>query len=177
VEVDGQIPGKRTTGFLENIFFVPEEISLPSICAEKFAHLYGDFYPVFDAGQFREYLEKLEVNPDQDFTGMSHGQKRKAIIAFALATNTRFLFLDEPTNGFDIPSKAAFRSLLASSFSEGKTIILSTHMVRDLESMIDRILIMDEHRITQNNEADQNLEDLFNAPFNTSETFPSFTGH
>ena len=177
VEVNGQIPGKRTPGFLENIFFVPEEISLPSICPAKFAHLYGDFYPVFDAGQFKEYLDKLEVNPDQNFTGMSHGQKRKALTAFALATNTRFLLLDEPTNGFDIPSKAAFRSLLASGFSEGKTIILSTHMVRDLESMIDRVFILEDHRIIQNNEADQNLEDLFNATINTLGSSPFFAEH
>lgn len=170
LEVDGQIPGRRQAGFLENLFFVPEEISLPPICPEKFAHLYGEFYPVFDAGQFRVYLEKFEVNPDQNFSGMSHGQKRKALTAFALATNTRFLFLDEPTNGFDIPSKAAFRSLLASGFSEEKTIILSTHMVRDLESMIDRVLILKNQRVLQNNEADQNLEDLFNASTHISES-------
>jgi len=176
LEIDGQIPGKRTAGFLENIFFVPEEISLPSSSPEKFARLYGEFYPGFDAGQFREYLEKFEVNPDQNVAGMSHGQKRKALTAFALATNTRFLLLDEPTNGFDIPSKAAFRSLLASAFSEEKTIILSTHMVRDLESMIDRVLILEDHRIIQNNQADQNLEDMFNASVHPAVTSPSFTG-
>jgi ABC-2 type transport system ATP-binding protein len=177
VEVDGQIPCKRHAGFLENLFFVPEEISLPSMSPEKFARTYGDFYPAFNAGQFGEYLARLEVTSNRNFNRMSHGQKRKALIAFALAANTRFLFLDEPTNGFDIPSKAAFRSLLASAFSEEKTIILSTHMVRDLESMIDRVLILEDHRIIQNNEADQNLEDLFNASVNPAVTSPAFTGH
>jgi len=177
VEVDGQIPGKRSAGFLENLFFVPEEVSLPSMSPEKFALTYGDFYPAFNAGQFSEYLEKLEVSSACNFKRMSHGQKRKAFTAFALAANARFLFLDEPTNGFDIPSKAAFRSLLASTFSEEKTIILSTHMVRDLESMIDRVLILENHRIIQNNEADQNLEDLFNASVNPEVTSPVFTGH
>ena len=177
VEIDGQIPGNRTPGFLEDIFFVPEEISLPSMTPEKFARIYGDFYPAFDAGQFKEFMEKFEVNSDQKFPGMSHGQKRKAQTAFALATNTRYLFLDEATNGFDIPSKAAFRSMLASTFSEGKTIILSTHMVRDLESMIDRVLILEDHRIIMNQEADQNLEVLFNATVNSIEKSPSFIEH
>jgi ABC-2 type transport system ATP-binding protein len=177
VEVDGLSPGKRSAGFLEDLFFVPEEISLPSMSPDKFARTYGDFYPAFHAGQFSEYLEKLEVSSALNFTQMSHGQKRKALMAFALAANTRFLFLDEPTNGFDIPSKAAFRSLLASIFSAEKTIILSTHMVRDLESMIDRVLILANHRIIQNNEADQNLEDLFNASVNPEIESPVFTRH
>jgi ABC-2 type transport system ATP-binding protein len=78
-----------------------------------------------------------------------------------LATNTSCLFLDEPTNGLDIPSKAAFRRMLAASFSEGKTIILSTHMVRDLQSMIDSVLILENHKISFTPTVDQNLEDFF----------------
>jgi ABC-2 type transport system ATP-binding protein len=163
ISVDNFIPADRQPGYLRDIFFVPEEISLPSITTTTFARIYGEFYPSFDSGQFTEFLEKFEVNSDQKLTGMSHGQKRKALTAFALAVNTRYLFLDEPTNGFDIPSKAAFRSILASTFTEERTIILSTHMVRDLESMIDRVLILDDRKITLHRDADQNLEFLFNA--------------
>lgn len=177
VEVNNQIPGKRSPRFLADLFFVPEEISLPSLTSEKFADIYLGFYPKFDPGQFREFLEKFEVNPDQKMTGMSHGQKRKAMMAFALAANTRYLLLDEPTNGFDIPSKAAFRSILASTFSEEKTVILSTHMVRDLESMIDCVLILDDHKITIDRDADQNLEFLFNASVTIREKLTSTVQH
>jgi ABC-2 type transport system ATP-binding protein len=177
VEVDKQIPGNRMPSLLADIFFVPEEISLPSLTSKKFADIYSGFYPKFDPEQFREFLGKFEVNSDMKFTRMSHGQKRKAMMAFALAVNTRYLFLDEPSNGFDIPSKAAFRSVLASTFSEEKTIILSTHMVRDLETMIDRVLILEDHRIILNQEADQNLESLFNASVSIPETSSFYSEH
>ena len=177
VAMDGLIPARRETGFLKDIFLVPEEISLPSLTPERFADLYGGFYPAFDLDQFREILGKLEVETVQKFTGMSHGQKRKAMIAFALAANTRYLFLDEPTNGMDIPSKAAFRSMLAASFFEEKTIILSTHMVRDLESMIDSVIILENHRIILNQSVDQNLETFFNASINIPDKLSSYSEH
>lgn len=177
VAMDGLIPARRETGFLKDIFLVPEEISLPSLTPERFADLYGGFYPAFDLAQFREILGKLEVETVQKFTGMSHGQKRKAMIAFALAANTRYLFLDEPTNGMDIPSKAAFRSMLAASFFEEKTIILSTHMVRDLESMIDSVIILENHRIILNKSVDQNLETFFNASINIPDKLSSYSEH
>jgi len=163
VTLDDVIPGKRRPGFLSDICFVPEEISVPSLKLEKFADLYGGFYPAFDPVQFRDNLEKFEVNPALHFSRMSHGQKKKGMVAFALATNTRYLFLDEPTNSMDIPSKAAFRSMLAACFTMEKTIILSTHMVRDLESMIDSVVILENHKIILNKLVDQNLEILFNA--------------
>ncbi len=177
VTIDGLIPARREPGFLANIFLVPEEISVPSLTPGKFAELHGGFYPAFDLTQFMEILGKLEVEAGQKFTAMSHGQKRKAMIAFALAANTRYLFLDEPTNGMDIPSKAAFRSMLAASFSEGKTIILSTHMVRDLESMIDSVIILDHHKIILNQPLEQNLEALFNANVNIPDKLVAYSTH
>lgn len=147
VAIDALIPAKREPGFLANIFLVPEEISLPSLTPGKFAEIHGGFYPAFDPAQFRDFLGKFEVDAGRNFSGMSYGQKKKAMIAFALATNTRYLFLDEPTSGLDIPSKAAFRSMLAVFFSEEKTIILSTHMVRDLQSLIDSVIILDNRSI------------------------------
>ena len=150
VTLDGVIPGKREPGFLTGIFLVPEAISLPSLAPEKFAGIYGGFYPAFNIAQFREYMEKFEVDADKNISGMSNGQKKKTLIAFALAANTRYLFLDEPTTGMDIPSKAAFRSMVATSFSEERTIILSTHMVRDLESLIDSVIILENRKIILN---------------------------
>jgi len=155
IAIDGLNPAKRDPGFLADIFLIPEEISLPALTVKKFAEIYGGFYPAYDSDQFTEFLEKFEVKADQNISAMSHGQKKKAMIAFALACNTRYLFLDEPTNGLDIPSKAAFRSMLAASFTEDRTIILSTHMVRDLESLIDSVIILGNRRIILNQTLEQ----------------------
>jgi len=166
ISIDGRFPGKRETSFLTDIFFVSEEISFPSITPIKFADIYEDFYPEFNIDHFKEYLDKFEVDAKKKFPAMSTGQKKKSLIAFAMAVNTRYLFLDEPTNVLDIPSKAAFRTMLANWFTEEKTIILSTHMVRDLESMIDTAVILENRRIIQNKAVDQNLETIFNKAIN-----------
>ena len=169
VSVNGYIPSKRQPRFLSDIFFLPEEISLPSFTPLKFADVYQDFYPAFNYDQYRVCLGNFEVAANQGMNKLSHGQQKKAMLAFALATNTSCLFLDEPTNGLDIPSKAAFRRMLAVSFSEGKTIILSTHMVRDLQSMIDSVLILENHMISYTPTVDQNLEDFFIASVSNQE--------
>ena len=75
------------------------------------------------------------------------GQKKKFIVSFALATNVPLLFMDEPTNGMDIPSKSQFRKAIALGMSDDRSIIISTHQVRDLESMIDRILLLHDNTI------------------------------
>ena len=154
--VGGNIPSSRKPDFLSGLFLVPEEISLPSFNPIKFASIYGPFYPGFELSQFKELLQKFEVDEEQNLSKVSHGQKKKALISFALACNTKFLFLDEPTNGLDIPSKSTFRSLLASVFSEEKTIIISTHQVRDLQSLIDSVIILENRKILLN----QSLENV-----------------
>jgi len=163
VSVNGYIPSNRQPGFLADIFFLPEEISLPPFTPLKFADIYKHFYPAFNYSQYRVCLGNFQVDTTQGMNKLSHGQQRKAMLAFALATNTSCLFLDEPTNGLDIPSKASFRRMLAASLSEGKTIILSTHMVRDLQSMIDSVLILENHKLSYTPTVDQNLEDFFTA--------------
>ncbi|MFZ4522279.1 MAG: ATP-binding cassette domain-containing protein [Bacteroidales bacterium] len=154
VDLDGSTPSKRQPDFLEGIFLVPEEISLPPVKPLTFAKINGPLYSGFDHSRFRELLKNFNVDEDQNFSKMSHGQRKKALISFAIACNTKFLFLDEPTNGLDIPSKGIFRSLLASLFSEDRTIILSTHQVRDLQSLIDSVVILEDGKVVLNSSLD-----------------------
>jgi ABC-2 type transport system ATP-binding protein len=78
-----------------------------------------------------------------------------------LAAHTPVLLMDEPTNALDIPSKAVFRKLVASCIEEDQTIIISTHQVRDLESLIDSVLILENHRILLDKGLDEVSEKLF----------------
>jgi ABC-2 type transport system ATP-binding protein len=96
---------------------------------------------------FYEYLELLEVNETGKLNTLSFGQQKKFVIAFALACHTRVLILDEPTNGLDIPSKVRFRKLIASVMNEDRLIVISTHQIRDLENLIDHIVIVDEGKL------------------------------
>ncbi len=143
VTVNGFTPGKRQPSFLETIYFIPEEVYVPALSVEKYINLFAHFYPAFDKEQLFDYLQKLDVETNKKLTTLSFGQQKKFIIAFALACNTKLLLLDEPTNGLDIPSKKRFRKLIASVMHGDRTIFISTHQIRDLDNMIDQVIIVD----------------------------------
>ena len=143
VTVMGYEPGKRRPAFLEKIFVIPEEIETPDLDVRVFADDYAPFYPNFNKTQFLKLLKDFDV-PLINLNEMSYGQKKKTWISLGIAANTHLLILDEPTNGLDIPSKRQFRKMLAANSTEDRCIIISTHQVRDLDNLIDHIIIVDE---------------------------------
>ncbi len=141
--VNGFVPKKRLPSFLETVYLIPEEVYVPALTVPKYVQLFSPFYPSFDAKQFYSYLEQLDVESQSKLNTLSFGQQKKFVIAFAFACNTKVLLLDEPTNGLDIPSKIKFRKFLSSVLTEQQIIIISTHQIRDLDNLIDRVIIVD----------------------------------
>ncbi len=140
---------RRRPETLEKIFLVPEEFDLPATSVDTYVRRNRVFYPQFSQQQFEQYLKDFELDATvKDLSKTSMGQKKKYLVSFALATNTPLLLMDEPTNGMDIPSKSQFRKVIASSMSDERSIVISTHQVRDLENMIDHIVILDGGRFT-----------------------------
>jgi len=154
-------PQKRKPEMLRDIFFLPEELPVFSLKIADFQKAYAPFYPNFSAEQFDNYLKEFEISSkDLKLNKLSFGQKKKVFVAFGLAANTKILLMDEPTNGLDIPSKGQFRRMVASVTDETRCIIISTHQVRDLDSLIDSIIIMDGHEIVFNESIDAITEKL-----------------
>jgi ABC-2 type transport system ATP-binding protein len=147
VQVLNQEPGKRKPSFLQQVFLIPEEFDLPNVSINSFIKTNASFYPLFNLEQFNNYLREFDIPIENTLLNMSYGQKKKVLIAFGLSCNTKILLLDEPTNGLDIISKSQFRKVIAGSVDENKCIIISTHQVKDLESLIDRITVIDEGNI------------------------------
>jgi ABC-2 type transport system ATP-binding protein len=148
--VFGYEASERLPEMLQNIYLVPEEFELPSVNIRSYSEANAVFYPAFSHEALGRYLNEFEIPSDVRLSTLSYGQKKKFLIAFGLATNARLLILDEPTNGLDIPSKSQFRKTIASSFDESKIIIISTHQVRDLENLIDTIVVLEQGRIIFN---------------------------
>ena len=141
----------RKAETLRDIYFLQEEMFVPHLKIEQFEAAYAPFYPNFNHEQFEEYLRELELDKENGYMDkLSHGQKKKVLIAFALATNTKVLIMDEPTNGLDIPSKSTFRKLMASAADDTRLVIISTHQVRDLHSLIDMVAILDNGHMLLN---------------------------
>ena len=135
---------------LQDMFLVPEEFELPSISLKKYIDLNAPFYPNFSIQDMYKYLHCFEMDMDVNLGALSMGQKKKVFMSFALATNTSLLLMDEPTNGLDIPGKSQFRKFMASGMTDNKTIVISTHQIRDIDKMLDSVMIMDESRVLLN---------------------------
>lgn len=159
-QFNGIATRNRSVVVLQNIYFLPEEFHTPDISIAEFVNINSPFYPKFNHGQFDNYLKEFQLSATDRLSKLSYGQKKKVLIGFGLATNVQLLILDEPTNGLDIPSKSQFRKLIASSFTDEQTIIISTHQVRDLDGLIDNIIILDESAILLNNSIEEIGEHL-----------------
>ena len=161
IQADGQDPWDRQPSLLQDQYYLPDEVAAVNDKAIGWAKATGVFWPNFKLDRFETILREFEVCPTQKMNAMSAGQLKKTYIAFALACGTRFLYLDEPTNGLDIPSKAQFRSALMKYTAEDSTIVISTHQVRDLENIIDPIIILDRRDVLLNATIEQISEKLF----------------
>ena len=159
--VDEFIPSERNPYFLQNIFYLPEEVITDDTTPELFVKKLGVFYPRYDHQYFIDLMQELEVDVTRKFSALSYGQKKKALLACALSLRTDYLLLDEPTNGLDIPSKAKFRKVILEHSTDAAgtdaankdaashvpTIIISTHQVKDVENLIDPIVILDHDEV------------------------------
>ena len=132
---------------LQDMFLVPEEFELPPISLVSYVELNSQFYPRFSKEDMVKYLHYIEMEQDIDLGALSMGQKKKVFMSFALATHTSLLIMDEPTNGLDIPGKSQFRKFIASGMSDDRTIIISTHQVRDIDKILDHVVIMDNSHV------------------------------
>lgn len=150
IDIDGSAPYSRIPQVLENQFYLADEMLPVPMKAAEYARITGEFWPNYKQDTFEEIMELFENTSDKKMNEMSTGQLKKTYISLALALGCKYLFLDEPTNGLDIPSKAQFRSALMKYTGEDSTIVISTHQVRDLENIIDPIIILDRQDVLLN---------------------------
>ena len=151
----------RRPSTLQDMFLVSEEFALPSVSLKQYVKLNAPFYPNFSDELLRSCLREFDMNEDIHLGELSMGQKKKAFMCFALATNTSLLMMDEPSNGLDIPSKSQFRKVIASGMTDEKAVIISTHQVRDIDSLLDHVLIMDRSELLLNESVSNICEKLY----------------
>ena len=148
VTIDGCNVRDRLPSTLGNLFVVPEEFELPRMSLKEYATLNGALYPRFSYEDMLRNLEIFDINPEiKSLSSLSMGQKKKVLMSFAFATHTDLMLMDEPTNGLDIPGKSQFRRLVASEMSDNRTIVISTHQVRDIDNCIEHVVIIDHSKV------------------------------
>jgi ABC-2 type transport system ATP-binding protein len=156
VELDNLSSTSRSKAFFEKIYMLPDQPHSSHLKISEYLRIYSVFYKDFSYTFFGEALRDFQLQASDKIKSLSHGQQKKFHLAFALATNTSFLLLDEPTNGLDIPSKNIVRKLLAKAITEDKIFLISTHLVRDIENLIDHLLISKSGKLV----LDQSIIDI-----------------
>ena len=149
---DGVNVRQRLPKTMSDLFLIPEEFELPRLTLKQFVSINAPFYPNFSMDDLQRYLDIFDMGGDMNvkLNSLSMGQKKKVFLAFAFATNTHILIMDEPTNGLDIPSKSQFRKLVTTSMRDDKMMLISTHQVRDISEILDHVTILDQSRVLLN---------------------------
>lgn len=150
VQVNGVLSRERHVEMLSDMYYVQEEYILPDVHIHRYVQLYSPFYPNWSQDKFERILSEFELPSNAKLKELSFGQKKKFLIAFALATGCKLLILDEPTNGLDIPSKMVFRKVVSASLDEDQCILISTHQVKDVANLLDRIVVVEGGRVIFN---------------------------
>lgn len=150
VTAEGVPTQSRRPETLRELFLVPEEFDLPEVSLRTYVQLNAPFYPTFREDILARCLKSFELGDDINIGRLSMGQKKKVYISFALAAGTKYLLMDEPTNGLDIPSKKVFREVIAREMTEERVMIISTHQVRDVEQLIDHVVIVNDGTVMLN---------------------------
>lgn len=165
--IDERNVWRREPETLREIYLVPEEIELPHLQLKDLIYMHRDFYPRFSEETLKECFEDFEVTPRKNLSTLSMGQKKKVLMSFALAAGTRYVLMDEPTNGLDIPSKSLFRKVVAKNMSEDKFLLISTHQVHDVENLLDHIILLgDKNVLVDTSVADITQEYVFETSAN-----------
>ena len=146
----GHEPARRAPGFLSRVFVLSEDLHVPGLTDKEYIAFRAPFHPAFDHDRMARHLDELEVPSGRKLTTLSLGQRKKFLLSFGLASGASLVLLDEPTNGLDIPAKGLFRRLVAEALTDDRTIVIATHQVRDVESLLDRIVILHEGKVLLN---------------------------
>ena len=160
LEIDGEKPFQRHPRFLEKVFFLPDDFIVPFKNTSSLVRCHSPFYPRFSAEMLEKNMLSFGLDMKMPFKDMSLGMRHKAYVAYVLALQPDYIFLDEPANGLDIGSKKELRKMMSRCISDEQTVIISTHNVFDLEALYDGVVILSKGNLVLCNRSWEIAESL-----------------
>lgn len=140
------------------IFLVTETSYFAEMNAHKLIQLMSEIYPNFDKQQCLDYAKRFELDLNKKYTALSTGYKSVLRAVLSLSVHTPFLFLDEPTLGMDAFHRELFYKLLIESYSESPScILLSTHLISEVEGLLENVIILDHGKVLIDESSEQLL--------------------
>lgn len=144
ISVMGFIPFQKEKEFLRQLMSVTIHPELPDMTAKRFAKTFSTFWPDFSINEFNALMQKFQIDTNRRLPSMSTGERKKCLIAFAMATNTPILLLDEPMAGLDIVSTKTLIEAIVMSQKPDRIIIISSNQVEEFDNIYTDILLLHE---------------------------------
>jgi len=161
ISIDGNVPFERKPSFLSKMYFLPDNVAAEAEPAHKWARRNGEFRPGFSFERFSVIMEEFKTSADRKLNAMSWGQLKKTHIAYALACKPRYLLMDEPTNGLDIPSKIQFGNIMSAFNGSDTCVLISTHQLKEMEDLFEQVILLDGKHAEMHSEGKGTYSNLF----------------
>lgn len=151
--IDGEKPGINSK---IKISYLPERTYLPSDKkVEEVIKYFKDFYNNFNEERAYKLLETLQINPKSKLKELSKGNKEKVQLVLVMSRDAEIYILDEPIGGVDPIARDHILDLIINNFKENATIIISTHLIADIEKILDDVIFINNGEITLESSADE----------------------
>ena len=152
ITIGGIAPGPQTKAVVS---YLPERIALPQwMTAEQAMDYYEDFYADFRRETAQAMIQNLGLNEKQRIKAMSKGTKEKLQLILTMSREARLYLLDEPIGGVDPATRDYILRTIIGSYNENASIIISTHLIADVEQVLDEVIFLQNGRIALHSSVD-----------------------
>ena len=153
IKIAGMAPGPDTKALVS---YLPDADWLPDwMRVEQLVEMFGDFYADFDPAKASEMLAKLNLSPKAKLKTLSKGNKEKVQLILAMSRNARLYLLDEPIGGVDPAARDYILSTILNNYQKDATVVLSTHLIGDIEPILDEAIFLKDGRVFAHRNAEE----------------------
>jgi len=157
VTINGNPPGPKSKA---EVAYLPDNIYLNSwMTVKQSVSFFRDFYADFRPWLAYEMLEKLEIAPERRLKSLSKGNKEKVCLILTMSRNAKLYVLDEPIAGVDPAARDYVISTIISNYNPEATVLISTHLIADIEQVLDEVIFIQEGKILLQKTVDQIREE------------------
>ena len=155
--IDGMAPGPETK---QLIAYLPDKDYLPEwMKTGQLIEMFSDFYPDFDVERAKSMLDSLSITDDMPIKKMSKGTKEKVQLIMTMSRRAKVYLLDEPIAGVDPAARDYILRTIISNYAEDSLVIISTHLIADVESVLDEAVFIREGHIVLHKNVDEIREE------------------
>lgn len=153
VLINGKKPGVESKKIIS---YLPERTYLDSsLKVTEAIEYFKDFYADFDEEIAKKLLKKLKINPNDKLKTMSKGTREKVQLILVMSRRAELYILDEPIGGVDPAARDYILDTIMENFNQGATILISTHLISDVERILDDVIFIQDGQIKEHDSADQ----------------------